>query len=314
MKTVVLYGDKMDYDHVLDFNILSEDVTVYPDADETKLLERLGDAEILITKENLITSEMINSFPSSLKLIIEAGTGYNNIDVIAAREKGITVCNVPAYSTERVVETALMFILNMSSEMRKQIAKLEKGDHSNFTNYLAVSHHEIYNKTLGIIGAGRIGLRVAEVAKCFGMKVIAYTRTPKEDNELLSYVDLETLLKESDYISLHCPLTDKTKHIINEETLKLMKPTAYLINTARGPLIDEKALIKALNENIIAGAAIDVQEIEPFLDNNPLYDMANVITTPHMGWKAVETRERMVSIIADDIKAYREGNPINVVN
>ena len=314
MKTVVLYGEKMNYDKLLDFSILSEEVDVYDDADETKLLKRIKDADVLITKENPVTAEMLKEFPEQLKLIIEAGTGYNNIDTAAAREKGITVCNVPAYSSESVREMAILFILMLSSSMHKQVVMLNNGDKSNFSHYLSVPHNEVYQKTLGIIGEGRIGSIVIDSALHLGMKVLVYSRTVKPDREGVRHVSLDELLKESDYISLHCPLTPQTHHIINEEALNKMKKEAFLVNTSRGPLIDEKALIKALQEKRIAGAALDVQEVEPLSEDSPLFELDNVILTPHIGWKALETRKRMVSIVKDNIEAYRKGEPINVVN
>lgn len=146
------------------------------------------------------------------------------------------------------------------------------------------------------------------------MNILVHSRTPKEDEENIHYVSLEELLKNSDYVSLHCPLTDSTKHMINKDTLSLMKPSAFIINTARGALIDEKALIEALKNGTIAGAGLDVQENEPPEDNNHLYIMDNVILTPHMGWKGLETRKRLVSILANNIKKFIEGNPINVVS
>ena len=157
-------------------------------------------------------------------------------------------------------------------------------------------------------------VEVIKVAQALGMKVLAYTRTPRADEDNLKYVSFEELLKQSDYISLHCPLTPQTRHMINKETIAMMKPTAYIINTGRGALIDEPALIEALKEGRIAGAGLDVQETEPPVQNNPLYDMPNVILTPHMGWKGLETRQRLVSILAANIQAFDEGRPQNVVS
>ena len=208
----------------------------------------------------------------------------------------------------------VMFLLMLSSSMHSQVTMLERGDKSNFSRCLSVPHNEVYEKTLGVIGEGRIGKLVIDTALHLGMKVLVYTRTPKEDSENVKHVSLEELLKESDYVSLHCPLTPATKHLINQDTLALMKPTAFLINTSRGPLIDEKALIEVLKERKIAGAALDVQEEEPLAEDSPLFELDNVILTPHIGWKGVDTRRRMVSILKEDIEAYRKGAAINVVN
>ena len=213
-----------------------------------------------------------------------------------------------------VAHTAIMLMLNLSSTMQTQIGMLAKGDRSNFTKYLQVPHVELNGKTIGVIGCGNIGRQVIKVAQAMEMKVLCYTRTPGADEENLHFVPLEELLKESDYVSLHCPLSDATRHLINEETIALMKPTAFLINTSRGALIDEPALIRALKAGKIAGAGLDVQETEPPAEDNPLYTMSNVIMTPHMGWKGLETRQRLVGVVENDIKSFFKGSPINVVS
>lgn len=313
-KCVVLNAKKMNFDGKLDFSILSSDVTVYDDTTEQQLIKRIQGKDIIVTKEMPVNAEMIQQFPESIKLICEAGTGYNNIDLEAARKRGITVCNIPAYSTDRVAHTAIMMILNLSSSMQIQMKMLACGNHDNFTKNLQVPHVEVNNKTLGVIGAGHIGKKVIQIAKALDMNILVHSRTPKEDEEKIHYVSLEELLKNSDYVSLHCPLTENTKHMINKDTLSLMKPSAFIINTARGALIDGKALIEALKNGTIAGAGLDVQENEPLEENNPLYIMDNVILTPHMGWKGLETRKRLVSILANNIKKFIEGNPINVVS
>lgn len=313
-KTVVLNAAKMNYDGNLDFSILSDDVTVYDDTTPDQLLERIQGAAVVVTKEMPVSGSLIRQFPDSVKIICEAGTGYNNLDLAAAREKGIIVCNVPSYSSERVAHTAIMMILNLSSTMQTQMKMLAKGDHSNFTTYLQVPHVEVNGKTLGIIGAGNIGRTVIKAAKALDMNILVYTRTPREDSDGIRYVDLDTLLYNSDFVSLHCPLTPQTRHIINKETLSKMKPSAFLVNTSRGALVDEPALIEALQDGVIAGAALDVQEAEPPAEDNPLYTMDNVILTPHMGWKGLETRQRLVSILDGNIKAFFAGNPRNVVS
>ena len=303
-KTVVFNEAKMNFDGNLDFSVLSSEVVTYSDTTPDQFLERVADAEILVTKEMPVSREQILALPDSVKLICEAGTGYNNLDLDAAREKGITVCNIPAYSSERVAHTAIMMILNLSSTMQTQMAMLAKGNHDNFTKNLQVPHVEVNGKTLGIIGAGNIGRTVMKIAKALDMNILVYTRTPRE----------ETVLKNSDYVSLHCPLTPATRHLINADTLVLMKPTAFLINTSRGALIDEPALIKALQEHKIAGAGLDVQETEPPVEDNPLYTLDNVILTPHMGWKGLETRQRLLSILKGNIDGFINGKPVNVVS
>jgi len=313
-KTVVLNGERMNYDHRLDYSILSDEVKVYETTEPSEILERIQGFDIVVTKEMPVSGDIIRQFPDSVKLICEAGTGYNNLDLDAAREKGITVCNVPSYSTERVAHTAIMMIMNLSSSMRRQIAMLTENNHDNFTKCMQVDHVEINDKTLGVVGAGHIGREVIKVAQALGMNILAYDVNAAGDEPGIHFTSLEEVLSQSDYVSLHCPLMPQTRHIINKDTLALMKPTAFIINTARGPLIDEAALIEALKEGRIAGAGLDVQEVEPPAEDNPLYQMENVILTPHMGWRGLETRQRLVSILADDIKNYLNGTPINVVS
>ena len=313
-RVVVVNADKMNYDHALDFSILSNDVQVYDNSTNEELIERIQGARVVVTKEIPVNAELLSQFPDTVKLIVEAGTGYNNIDLNAAKERGITVCNIPAYSTERVAHTVIMMILNFASTMQKQIGMLAKGDRSNFTKYLQVSHTEVNGKTLGVVGAGHIGMEVIKVAKALGMNILIHTRTPKADGDGVRYVSLDELLENSDYITLHCPLNDQTKHMINKETIAKMKPNAVIVNTGRGSLINEADLCEALAANRIAGAGLDVQEVEPPAEDSPLYTLDNVIITPHMGWKGLETRQRLVGIIRDNVQAFFKGEPINVVS
>lgn len=313
VKTVVLNGDRMNYDHRLDFSILSDEVKVYEETKPEQILDRIQGFDVVVTKEMPVPGDIIRSFPDSVKLIVEAGTGYNNHDLEAIKEKGLTLCNVPAYSTERVAHTAIMMILNLSSSMRKQMNMLHDKDHTNFTRCMQVDHVEVNGKILGVIGTGNIGREVIKIAQALGMKILAYARTPREDEPGIHFASLEEVLAQSDYLTLHCPLNAETRHLINRERLELMKPTACIVNTARGALIDEEALIEALQEGRIAGAGLDVQETEPPAADNPLYDMDNVILTPHMGWRGLETRQRLVSIAADDIKNFLAGTPVNVI-
>ena len=313
-RVVVVNASKMNYDQALDFSVLSSDVQVYDDSTNEELIERIQGARVVVTKELPVGADLLSQFPDTVKLIVEAGTGYNNIDLNAAKERGITVCNIPAYSTERVAHTVIMMILNFASTMQKQIGMLAKGDRSNFTKYLQVSHTEVNGKTLGVVGAGHIGMEVIKVAKALGMNILVHTRTPKADGDGIRYVSLDELLENSDYITLHCPLNDKTKHMINKETIAKMKPSAVIVNTGRGPLINEADLCEALAAKRIAGAGLDVQEVEPPAEDSPLYTLDNVIITPHMGWKGLETRQRLVGIIRDNVQAFFKGEPINVVS
>ena len=313
-RVVVVNASKMNYDHLLDFSVLSNDVQVYDDSTNEEVIERIQGARVVVTKELPVGADLLSQFPDSVKLIVEAGTGYNNIDLDAARAKGITVCNIPAYSTERVAHTVIMMLLNFSSTMQQQIGMLAKGDRSNFTKYLQVSHTEVNGKTLGVVGAGHIGMEVIKVAKALGMNILVHTRTPKADGDGIRYVSLDELLEHSDYITLHCPLNEQTKHMINKDTIAKMKSSAVIINTGRGALINEADLCEALVTKRIAGAGLDVQEVEPPAEDSPLYTLDNVIITPHMGWKGLETRQRLVGIIRDNVQAFLKGEPINVVS
>lgn len=312
-KTVVLNADLVNYDKNIDYKQIASEVMIYDETPEDKILERVQGYNIVVTKEMKVSGDIIRAFPDSVKMICEAGTGYNNLDLDAIKEKGITLCNIPAYSSERVAHTVIMLMLNLASSMQKQIRMLCENNHDNFTKHLMVDHIEVNGKTLGIIGYGNIGKEVIKVAKALGMKILVSTRTPREDVEGIHFTSMEEVLKNSDFVSLHCPLNDNTRDIMNQESIAMMKPSAFIINTARGALIDEQALIDAINKGVIAGAGLDVQEVEPLSEDSPLYTMDNVIITPHIGWRGLETRQRLVSMIADNIKAFSEGNPINKI-
>lgn len=313
-KTVVLNGDVVNYDGRIDFSTIASEVIIYDETPEDKIVERVQDCAIVVTKEMKMSKDIIQRLPDSVKMICEAGTGYNNIDLDAVREKGIILCNIPAYSSERVAQTAVMFILNLASSIQKQIRMLAAGNHDNFHKHLMVDHVEVNGKTLGLIGYGHVAKEIIKIAQALGMKILVSTRTPREDQHGIHFTTNEEIFKQSDFISLNCPLNESTKHMINTKTLSMMKSTAYLINTARGGLIDEKALIHALQNKVIAGAGLDVQEVEPLDDASPLYTMDNVIITPHIGWRGLETRQRLLSILRENIHAFSEGKPINRVD
>lgn len=313
-KTVVLNAGLVNYDGNVDYSRIASEVVIYDETPEDKILERVDGFTIVVTKEMKVRGDIIRKFPDSVKMICEAGTGYNNIDLDAVREKGIILCNIPAYSSERVAHTAVLLILNLASSMQKQIRMLSEGNHDNFHKHLMVDHVELNGKTLGVIGYGNIAKEIIKVAQALGMKILVSVRTPRENVEQIRFTTKEEVLMQSDFISLNCPLNESTRHMINKDTLAMMKPTAYLINTARGGLVDEKALIEALQNNVIAGAGLDVQEVEPLDDASPLYTMDNVIITPHMGWRGLETRQRLVSLIQDNIRAFSKGQPINRVD
>lgn len=316
-KTVFLNSAKLDFDGKLDYSPLTRitNFTKYDSSTDEEILERVNDQTIVITKELPVSGELIRKFPESVKVICEAGTGYNNIDIAAAREKNIAVCNVPSYSSEAVGQLVITFILNLSASLKQQELMLQRGDFSNFTDSLKVPHFELQGKTLGVIGAGDIGQAAMRIARVLGMNILAYTRKPRQwEDAGIRSASLEEVLQHSDFVSIHCPLSPDTKHLINRERLSLMKPTAFIINTARGPIIKESDLIEALQQGKIAGAALDVQEVEPPALDNPLFSMDNVIMTPHIGWRRLESRQRLVDLTAKNIAALLQGNPINVVN
>lgn len=317
MKTVFLNATKLDFDQKLDFSSVQAltELTNYDDTSNEQILERVQGQTVVITKEMTVGKDVISRFPDSVKLICEAGTGYNNIDIVAAREKGISVCNIPSYSTVAVAQLAMTFVLNLSASLPQQQSMLERKDFSNFTKFLQVPHFEVPDKTLGVIGAGAIGRESIKIGVALGMNVLVYDPFPKEWTEgNVKNASLEDVLRQSDFITLHCPLMDSTRQIINKERIALMKPTAYIVNTSRGALIKEDDLIEALQQGRLAGAALDVQDPEPPALDNPLFAMDNVIMTPHIGWRRYESRQRLVDLVAENIKAFIDGKAFNVVN
>ncbi len=292
------------------------DLTVYPHvpANEEELLEKSKEAEIILINKVPFNEELLKKLPE-LKLISVQATGYDLVDVKAARALGITVCNAPSYSTPSVVQQVFALLLELAVSTGKYSDSVHKGDWAkapDFT-YCVSPIQELSGKTFGIYGFGTIGQKAAIAAKAFGMNVKVCTRTeyPGKDVE---YVTKEELFSSCDVISLHCPLTNETKELINKETLSLMKKNAILINTGRGGLIDEEALAEALNTGKIAGAGLDVLKKEPPLPDNPLVKAKNTVITPHVAWASKEARERLIAISVNNVKAFLEGNPVNKVN
>lgn len=316
--TVFLNAAKLNFDNRLDFSSITKltALTTYDSSSDQEILERVQDQSIIITKELPLGKDLISQFPPSVKLICEAGTGYNNIDIITAREKNIVVCNVPSYSTEAVAHLVITYILNFSSSLIQRQMMVREKNFDDFHKHVDLPHFEIQNKTLGVIGGnGAIGRAVVQVALALGMKILIYSRTPKPwDNPNVNFVSLEELLKQSDFVSLNCPLTSDTFHLIDKNRLNLMKPSAMIINTSRGSIIKETDLIEALKNGTIAGAALDVQEQEPPENTNPLFYMDNVVLTPHIGWRRFESRQRLIELMAGNIESYLQGQPLNIVN
>lgn len=312
-KVVVLNGAVVNYDQRIDWATLPGDVVAYETTAEDQILDRVADATVVVTKEMPMPGAIVQQFPDSVKMVVEAGTGYNNYDVAALKAKGIILTNIPAYSTQRVAHTAIMLMLNLASTMQTQMKMLAAGNHDNFDKHLMVNHEELNGKTLGVIGFGHIGQNVVKIGQALEMTILVATRTPRPDKDGIHFTTQEQLLAKSDFVSLNLPLNDSTQHMINAQALDTMKPTAYLINTARGGLIDQAALIQALQAHKIAGAGLDVQEVEPLPDDSPLYTLPNVLLTPHIGWRGLETRQRLLHMIGANITAYFAGTPINRV-
>ena len=300
----------------IDLTVLERfgDVVYYDETPKDMIAERIADADIVILNKTVIGKSEIDS-AKNLKLIALFATGYNNIDVEYAAKRGIAVCNAGSYSTAAVAQHVFAFILNHASGISAYDRSVKDGEwiRSRLFSFFAHPTHELEGKTLGIFGFGAIGSQVAKIALAFGMRVIAYTRTPKMA-EGVNFVSFDELLGESDYLTLHCPLTPQTAKIFNAEAFSKMKKTAYFINTARGGVIDEEALANALSAGIIAGAAIDVLTVEPMTDGCPLQDTPNITMTPHIAWAPIETRQRLLGIVCDNIESFLAGNPKNKVN
>lgn len=290
------------------------EVTYYGESAPDEIAERIKDADIVVLNKTVLNEAELRA-AKRLKLIALFATGYNNIDVACARRLGITVCNAGSYSTSAVAQQVFGFILNNATKISEYDADVKGGEwtRSRLFCFFSRPSHELMGKTLGIFGYGAIGRRVAEIARAFEMRVIATTRTPKED-DIASFVDFDTLLRESDYISVNCPLNDSTREIFNAESFAKMKKGAYFINTARGGVIDEHALVDALSSGRLSGAAADVLTFEPMRADCPLIGAPNMTFTPHVAWAPIETRTRLLSIVMDNIASFLANTPKNVVN
>lgn len=294
------------------------DYTVYDRTPADKVIERAKGANILIINKTVVTREILDALSPELKYIGLQSTGYNVVDCDYARKLGITVCNIPAYSTKAVAQLVFAFILQVTNEVALHSNAVKNGEWCTCPDFCfwKTPLTELDSKIIGIIGFGSIGRRVAKLAEAFDMKVLAYAPRPKDKGELktVEFVDLDTLFKNSDIITCHCPLTEETKGMINAENISKMKKSAIFINTSRGPVVDEKALADALNSEKIKAACLDVLETEPALESNPLLKAKNCYITPHIAWAAHETRARLLKILEENIEAYLSGKPQNVVN
>ena len=280
-----------------------------------EVVPRIQDATIALTNKVPITRDMLAQLPQ-LKHIAVTATGYNIVDSAAARERGITVSNVPAYGTSSVAQMTFALLLELTNRAGHHAATVKDGRWARSQDFCYADFPlvELCGKTLGIIGYGRIGQEVASIGRSFGMNIATILRPGKTQETGVKYLSLEDLLKQSDVISLHCPLTPETKGLINRERLNLMKRSVFLVNTSRGPLIVEEDLAEALHQERIAGAALDVLTVEPPPADHVLYKAPNCIITPHIAWATKEARARLMSILIENLRAWIAGTPRNIVN
>ncbi|KAA6324512.1 glycerate dehydrogenase [termite gut metagenome] len=297
-----------------ELNSLGE-CTIYDRTPPDKVLERSQNAEALLTNKTVLSAELINALPE-LNYIGVLATGYNVVDMDAARKHHIVVTNIPAYSTESVAQLVFAHILNIAQQVQHHSEEVRKG---RWTNCVDFSFRdtpliELAEKKIGIVGLGNIGRRVAQIAGAFGMKVYAHTSKPASQLPLeITKSELDELFSVCDIVSLHCPLTEQTRELVNASRLSLMKPTAILINTGRGQLINEQDLAEALNNNTIFAAGLDVLSTEPPRPDNPLLSVTNCYITPHIAWASLAARKRLMNIMLENLKAYMEGKAVNRV-
>ena len=317
MKIVVLDGHAVNPGD-LSWDIIKEfgEVEVYDYTAPEQTIDRLQGASVALTNKTIIDAAVLDACPT-VKLICVLATGYNVVDCADTKRRGIPVCNVPAYGTDAVAQFTFALLLELCHQVGHHSKAVHDGRWCESRDFCFwdTPQMELAGKTIGIIGFGKIGRAVGKIAKVMGMNVIAYNRSRCAEGEAIgTYVDLETLLKTADIISLHCPLTDENAGLINSKTLSMMKDGAILLNTARGPLLDEQAVANALATGKLRGAAVDVVSKEPMAKTNPLLTAPNCIITPHMAWAPTESRQRILECTARSIAAFLEGAPINTVN
>lgn len=291
-------------------------VTVYDRTPPEETIARIGDAQIVLTNKTPITAAVLEKCPR-IRLICVLATGYNVVDCIAARVHGIPVCNVPTYGTASVAQFTISLLLELCNRVGHHDQLVHNGRWTSCRDFCFwdTPQMELAGKTMGIIGFGKIGRAVGIIAKALGMNILAYNRSHcPEGEQIAKYVDLDTILKESDVVSLHCPLTPETAEIINKESLAKIKDGAILINTARGGLLNETDVATALSSGKLGAAAVDVVSTEPISADNPLLHAPNCIITPHIAWSPVESRARIIDCTFNNIKGYIDANPVNVVN
>lgn len=316
MKIVVLDGYGLNPGD-LSWDAVSQlgELTVYDRTSSEEVIARSAGAEAILTNKTVITAEIMEALPD-LKYIGVLATGYNVVNVSAAREKGIVVTNIPAYSTPSVAQMVFAHILNIAQQVQHHSEEVRKGRWTNNADFCFWDTPliELREKKIGLVGLGHTGFNTARIAIGFGMQVTAYTS--KSSLQLPPEIKkrtLDELFSECDIVSLHCPLTDETKELVNAERLRLMKPTAILINTGRGPLVNEQDLADALNAGKLYAAGLDVLSSEPPKADNPLLTARNCYITPHIAWASLEARTRLMDILVENIKAFQAGKPVNNV-
>lgn len=289
------------------------DVTVYERTSPEETVVRAADAEVVLTNKVMMTREVMEQLPQ-LKYIGVLATGYNVVDIQAAHERGIVVTNVPAYSTESVVQMVFAHLLTVTNRTEHYAQQNREGKWSRSKDfcYCDTTLTEMAGKTFGIVGLGNIGMRVAQIALAFGMKVKALS-SKEVLPEGIEKVTLDELLATSDVLSLHCPLTDSTRHLINKESIQKMKSSAILINTGRGPLVDDDAVANALAEGRLYAFCADVMTVEPPAADNPLLKQPNAYITPHIAWASTEARVRLIQIATENVGCFINGKPQNMV-
>ena len=302
----------------LSWDVLNQfgEVTLYQRTEnEAEAIRRIGDHEIVLTNKVPITESLLAACPN-IKLICIQATGYNIVDTAACAKRGIPVCNVPDYGTAAVAQFTLALMLELCHRIGYHDAVVHDGKwcRSSTFCFWDTPQMELGGKTLGIIGFGRIGQATAKLAQAFGMRVITTSRTKRKKVLGIEYVDMDTLLTQSDFVSLHCPLFAENAKMVNTEFIEKMKDRAFLINTARGGLLDEQAVADALASGKLAGAAVDVVTEEPMKEYNPLLKCPNCIITPHIAWAPKESRQRLLDCCVENIRAFLQGKPQNVVN
>ncbi len=317
MKTVVLDGYTLNPGD-LSWKPLEElgELTVYDRTDKKEIVARLEGAEIVLTNKTPISEATLNACPS-IKFIDVLATGYNVVDTETARQKGIPVANIPTYGTDAVGQFAIALLLEICHHIGAHFNAVKQGEWTNnedwcFWNYPLV---ELAGKTMGIVGYGRIGQTTGRIAQALGMKVLACDKfkNPELETDTCRYVELDELIRESDVIALHCPLFPETEGLIRKDTISKMRDGVIIINNSRGPLIIESDLAEALNSGKVAAAGLDVVSTEPIQNDNPLLQARNVIITPHISWAPKESRQRLMDIAVNNVRAFLDGNPVNLV-